>query len=144
MNADWVRRSHWTLAMAGGYGTYGDHSGGVAWFYMGEPGNGKGPAQLKHLRTFFEALPFQELEPKPQLVSRGYCLARPGAVYVIYLPEGGATEMNLYGLPAGTLQVTWFDPRTGATLDGGTLETRGRRKLGPAPIEGDVVALLRR
>ena len=143
MNVDWVRRSHWTIAMAGGYGTYGDHSGGVAWFYMGEPGNGKAPAQLKHLRTFFEALPFQELEPKPQLVSRGYCLAKPGAVYVIYLPEGGTTDVNLYGLPQGAVQLTWFDPRTGMSADGGKLETRGRRKLGPAPGEGDMVALLK-
>lgn len=144
MNADWVRRSHWTLAMAGGYGTYGDHSGGVAWFYMGEPGNGKAPAQLKHLRTFFEALPFQDLEPKPQLATRGYCLAQPGAVYVIYLPAGGETEINLFGAPAGRFQLAWFDPRTGTTTDGGRVESRGRRKLGPAPIAGDVVAVLRR
>ena len=144
MNADWVRGSAWTLAMAGGYGTYGDHSGGAAWFYMGEPGHGKAPAQLKHLRTFFEGLPFQELEPKLQIATQGYCLAQPGAIYVIYLPAGGVTEVNLFGAPPGKFQLAWFDPRTGATVDGGTVESRGRRKLGPAPIAGDIVAVLRR
>jgi hypothetical protein len=48
------------------------------------------------------------------------------------------------GCRRGTLQVSWFDPRSGVTVDGGKLETRGRRKLGPAPGDGDVVAVLRR
>jgi len=49
--------------MAGGYATYGDHSGGIAYFYMGVPGSGVAARQLKHVRTFFEALPFRELTP---------------------------------------------------------------------------------
>jgi hypothetical protein len=142
MNADWVRRSHWTIAMAGGYGTYGDHTKGIAWFYMGEPGAGQAPAQLKHLRTFFERLPFQDLVPRPQLVTHGYCLALPGSHYVIYLPQGGECEINLFGERAGPLQLSWFDPRSGRTIKGGTIEARGRRKLGPPPIPGDVIALL--
>ena len=105
---------------------------------------GQAPAQLRQLRTFFESLPFQELLPRPQLVTRGYCSAKPGSHYVIYLPEGGECEINLHGLPAGSLQLSWFDPRTGRTLPGGVIETRGRRKLGPPPIPGDVVALLTR
>ncbi|MEQ2007264.1 MAG: putative collagen-binding domain-containing protein [Limisphaerales bacterium] len=67
-------------------------------------------------------------------MSRGYCLAQPGTIYVIYLPDGGATDVNLAGLPSGTMQVSWFDPRTGVTVDGGKLETRGRRKLGPGAV----------
>jgi hypothetical protein len=144
LNADWVRRSHWAIAMAGGYATYGDYTGGVAWFYMGEPGRGRAPAQLKHLRAFFEKLPFQELTPQNQLVTRGYCLAKTGSTYVVYLPEGGECEVNLGGARGGSYQVTWYDPRTGRSVEGGALESRGRRKLGPPPIPGDVVALLAR
>jgi hypothetical protein len=33
-NADWVRRIHWSIAMAGGYATYGDWSDGISYFYM--------------------------------------------------------------------------------------------------------------
>jgi hypothetical protein len=142
LNADWVRRSHWSIAMAGGYATYGDYSGGVAWFYMGEPGSGKAAAQLKHLRIFFERLPFQELTPRPQLVTRGYCLARAESLYVVYLPEGGECEINLWRAPAGALQLTWFDPRTGESRPGGTIAGRGRRSLGTPPITGDVVAVI--
>lgn len=144
MNADWIRRSHWTIAMAGGYATYGDRTGGIAWFYMGEPGNGIAPAQLKHLRTFFEALPFHELEPRQQITTRGYCLSKPGSVYVVYLPDGGETELNLWSAPVGSLQLSWFDPRTGRTIAGGEIQTRGRRTLGTPPIPGDIVALLTR
>ena len=62
-NADRVRRCHWSIAMAGGYATYGDWSDGVSYFYMGDPGPGKAAAQLKHLRSFFESLPFLEIVP---------------------------------------------------------------------------------
>jgi hypothetical protein len=109
---------------------------------MGEPGRGRAPAQLKHLRTFFEQLPFQELEPRNQLVTRGYCLAKPGSTYVVYLPDGGDCELNLWGGGSGPYQITWYDPRTGQTREGGRLESRGRRKLGPPPFAGDVVAHL--
>jgi hypothetical protein len=137
-----VRRSHWAIAMAGGYATYGDYSDGVAWFYMGEPGPGRAPAQLKHLRTFFERLPFQELTPRFQLVTRGYCLAQAESLYVVYLPDGGECQINLWRGPASTFQITWFDPRTGHSVPGGKIEGRGRRMLGPPPIAGDVVALI--
>lgn len=81
-DADWTRRCHWSIAMAGGYATYGDWSGGVAYFYMGEPGPRKAAPQFKHLRSFFEGLPFQDLAPSDELIKPGFCLAKPGELYV--------------------------------------------------------------
>jgi len=112
-DADHARRSHWSIAMAGGYATYGDWSDGIAHYYMGEPGPGKAAAQLKHLRRFFEAIPFAELEPASELVSEGFCLARVPDCYVLYLPHGGESRIDLSKARSPLLVARWFDPRTG-------------------------------
>ncbi len=112
-NADWVRRCHWSIALAGGYATYGDWHDAA--FYIGEPGPGKAPRQLKLLRQFFEALPVAEMVPRNELIEGGFCLARPGELYVFYLPRGGQAKLSLPQRPA--LSARWFNPRTGQWLD---------------------------
>lgn len=44
------------------------------------------------------------------------CLAKPGEVYIVYLPEGG--EVTLAGV-SGTLQYRWFDPVKGEFMSEG-------------------------
>ena len=39
-----------------------------------------------------------------------YCLAKEGEIYLVYLPEGGETELKL---AKGDYTVAWFNPRTG-------------------------------
>jgi hypothetical protein len=107
--------------MAGGYATYGDWSGGVSYFYMGEPGPGQAARQLQHVRTFFEALPFATLQPEVALTSTGFCLARKPEVYVFYFPRGGLSEIDLRSLPGNEVQGRWFDPREGRWQEGPTL-----------------------
>ncbi len=120
-NSAWVRRCHWAVALAGGYATYGDWSNGISHFYMGEPGPGKAALQLKHLRTFFESLPFHEMIPQDHLINRGFCFAKPNEHYVFYLPQGGTTDVNVGEV--GTLQLAarWFDPKTGSWQEGPSL-----------------------
>ena len=131
-NADWTRRCHWSIAMAGGYATYGDWSGGVSTFYMGVPGRGRAALQLKHLRAFFEALPYRDLKPADRLTSRGFCLAQPGAHVVLYLPRGGAGELDLSGQGTGRFVARWFDPRTGAWRPGPALRAGANRIQAPS------------
>jgi len=162
-NADRVRRVHWSIAMAGGYATYGDHSGGVAWFYMGEPGPGKAAGQLRHLRHFFEALPFREMKPESSLSSRGFALVKPAECAVVYLPDGGQTELRLQDADrqsperkrgidreptrpspaARRLKWTarWFDPRTGDWQNGPALNEPEVPVTAPGP--GDWALLLK-
>jgi len=139
-NSDWTRRCHWAMAMAGGYATYGDWSGGVSYFYMGEPGPGKAAVQLKHLRAFFEALPFRDLAPHDHLTSRGFCLARPPAHYVFYFPPGGTSDIDLGDAPVQRLAARWFDPRTGQWQNGPGL--RSGKNTVSAPTEDDWALLL--
>jgi hypothetical protein len=83
---------------------------------------------------FFETskIPFWEMHNANALIGNAtddnskYCLARPGTLYLVYLPQGGETSLDLSGV-TGQFRVTWFNPREGgtaqaignATIDGG-------------------------
>jgi regulation of enolase protein 1 (concanavalin A-like superfamily) len=67
--------------------------------------------------------------------SKGYCLAKAGAHYVIYLPSGGSKNLNLNSV-SGSYSVKWYDPRNGGGLQNGTVTTvngGGNRSIGNAP-----------
>jgi hypothetical protein len=110
LNASWVLRCHWSIAMAGGYATYGDWSRGTSWFYMGIPGPGIAARQLKHLRALFETLPFADMAPKPHVVDDGFALAKGDELLLLYFPRG---ETARFVAPARAARAEWFDPRTG-------------------------------
>jgi len=52
------------------------------------------------------------MTPSDGLVTSGWCYARMGEEYVVYLPTGGATTLS--GLPT-SVRATWFNPRDGST-----------------------------
>lgn len=111
-NSSWVRKCHWSIAMAGGYATYGDWSPGTA-FYTGHIGEGKAPAQLRHLGKTFESIPYPLMEPHNELVGKGaFCLAKEGEVYLVYLADVRETVLQVKPCPQG-YTVTWINPRTG-------------------------------
>ena len=65
----------------------------------------------------------------------GYCLAKKGTHYVIYLPNGGSKNLNLSGV-SGSFSVKWYDPRNGGGLQNGTVTSingGGNRSIGNAP-----------
>ncbi|MEX2261162.1 MAG: DUF4038 domain-containing protein [Bryobacteraceae bacterium] len=139
-NSDWVRRCHWSIAMAGGYATYGDWSNGISYFYMGEPGPGKAARELKHLRRFFEELPFPEMHPEDGLTTNGFCLAKRPSYYVFYFPRGGTSEIDLAGAVNRKLAARWFDPRLGQWRNGPAVKA-GKNTVS-APAAGDWVLLV--
>jgi len=49
-----------------------------------------------------------------------YCFAEPGVSYVVFLPSGGSTNIQL---AAGEYSVDWFNPRTGGALRKGSVQT---------------------
>ena len=127
LNTDWVRRCHWSIAMAGGYATYGDWFPESS-FYTGHIGKGKAPAQLRHLRKIFESLPYRLMQSRNDLVDNGaFCLAKPGEVYLVHLPHGGETSLRVESA-AHSYKVTWFDPRTG-------------KRRSQAKVSGEKIAL---
>jgi hypothetical protein len=44
-----------------------------------------------------------------------YCLAKTDDIYVVYLPEGVTTELDLKDAK-GEFSVSWFNPRSGGAL----------------------------
>jgi hypothetical protein len=89
------------------------------------------------------------MHPADSLTSNAddYCLAKPGQLYAIYLPEGGTTTLDL-GQSTATFNITWYNPRTGGDLVPGSVRTitgPGRQSIGdpPADRDQDWVALIR-
>ena len=78
-------------------------------------------------------VPFQAMMPMDTLVNSGWCLARPGEAYVLYLKSGGSTSLTV---ATGNYQVQWLDPRNGGALLRGSVTTipgPGTHSLGNPP-----------
>jgi hypothetical protein len=104
---------------------------------------------------FFQAnkIPFWEMKNADALIGNPkndnskYCLAQPGRIYVVYLPNGGTTTLDL-GLAAGVYSVAWYNPRLGGALQAGSLAAisgPGTKTIGtpPSDPQEDWVALIR-
>ncbi|GIW96333.1 MAG: hypothetical protein KatS3mg110_4374 [Pirellulaceae bacterium] len=69
-----------------------------------------------------EKIPFHrmqcadELVGNPKNTNEKYCLAAPGELYLIYLPRGGTTKLDLTGAGKRRWSVRWFNPRAGGPL----------------------------
>jgi hypothetical protein len=44
-----------------------------------------------------------------------WCLAKAGEIYLVYLPAGGTTSLDL-SQASGQFTLRWFDPRHGGPL----------------------------
>ena len=149
-SADTLRRTAWDIVMAGGYQTAGETArrGTNIWPDTGGGWmNGRGDATMTmfqgyaHMVDFFTSFDWWKTEPHDELVDNGgYCLAKPGAIYAIYLPCGGRTAARLQ---PGHYAANWFNARTGETFPLPPAE--GRFWTSPAaPDGGDWALLLRK
>lgn len=95
------------------------------------------------------SVPFYEMRPADELVGNDthdnskYCFAKPGEIYIVYLPKGGTTDVNL---PEGMFAVKWFDPANGGPLQDGSVRTvqgGGMVSIGQHASGADRVALIR-
>ncbi len=100
---------------------------------------------VRYVLDFFRVneVPFWEMENHNALIGNTandnskYCFAKPGEVYLVYLPEGGTSQLDLSGT-SGSYDVRWYDPRNGGELQRGSIETvtaGGAVELGAAPEE---------
>ncbi|MDI1315639.1 putative collagen-binding domain-containing protein [Prosthecobacter sp.] len=88
-------------------------------------------------------IPFWQMQNADALVGNirndnsKYCLAQPDAVYLIYLPNGGSTELDL-SAATGDFSVKWFNPRAGGALQSGSVKSvaaGGKVTLGNSPSD---------
>ncbi len=102
------------------------------------------------LAFFHEHLPFTEMSHHDELTSakNDYCFAKPSQIYVVYLPSGGTTHLDL-GSSSASFPVKWYNPRAGGPLRTGTIRTisgPGSVAIGHPPQDNnkDWVVLIKR
>ena len=140
MNTDWVRKCHWSIALASGYATYGDWTYGSP-FYTGRIGQGKAPDQLLYLRETFESIPYCQMEPHNELVGKGaFCLADEGNIYLVYLADVAETALDVK-LTGKSYKITWIDPRTGERES--SVDMVKDKIMLRAPSPGDWVVIIK-
>lgn len=101
------------------------------------------------LAFFNDYLPFHEMVAQDQLIDQpGYCFAKPGSIYAVYLPEAeGKIKLDLSGFGGQSFYVAWYNPRSGGALVAGSLASikgGGKTMLGNPPLQTneDWVALI--
>ena len=94
-------------------------------------------------------LPLGEMKNENELIGNtkhdnsGYCFAKKGEVYVVYLPNGGERKIDLSG-GKGEYNVKWFNPRSGGAFkrDATVKGVKGVTLKAP-DAKADWVALIR-
>ena len=100
------------------------------------------------------AIPFWEMANLDRLVGNPdhdiskFCFAKEGHTYLVYLPNGGRTALDLSGT-TGTYAAQWFNPRTGGPLVASTVPrvTGGKHAdlgMPPVPDGEDWLVVVRR
>ncbi len=118
-----VLRRAWLVCMAGGYGAY--YYTYTAWDVIRPEDTPPGYAYFRHMVDFFTDTGYWAVEPAGNLVEPGYCLARPGEEYIVYLDEERPFTLQIAGAD-GPLAAEWFNPLT------------GERQVADAVADGDV------
>lgn len=107
---------------------------------------------LDFFRT--ERIPFAEMTSINSLIGNAkddnskFCFAKRGELYLVYLPNGGSTDIDLSGAKE-TFTVKWFNPRTGGELLNSSMnsvEAGGTVALGQPPTDAteDWLIVIRR
>ncbi len=106
----------------------------------------------KHALDFFQThLPFIDMESHDDLLDyphEGFCFAKPGEIYTIYLPGAGTAQLDLTG-QSGNYSIQWYNPREGGALqnaDRTILVGGSKQEIGspPADADRDWVALIKK
>ena len=96
-----------------------------------------------------EKIPLEKMSNADALVGNPandnsrYCLAQPGALYLVYLPKGGDAELDL-AAANGAFSVAWFNPRVGGAVRPAGEVTGGTNAKLIAPDTEDWLAVIRR
>jgi hypothetical protein len=76
----------------------------------------------EHEIPFAEMLNADELVGNPDHGNSRYCFAKANDTYLVYLPDGGTSKLDLRNAQ-GDYEVRWFDPRGGGELQAGSIAT---------------------
>jgi hypothetical protein len=97
---------------------------------------------MGYARSYADRMDLASAVPHGDVVDSetiGYCLAKLGSEYLVFIPNGGSVTLDLTAV-TGTLNVEWFNPNTGVKTPGGTI-TGGERTL-TVPFSGAAVVFI--
>ena len=80
-----------------------------------------------------------ELVGNPDHGTSRFCFARENHTYLVYLPSGGTTQLDL-SKAKGEADVLWFNPRSGGKLQSGSVKSvagGNKVELGTPPSDAD-------
>jgi Putative collagen-binding domain of a collagenase len=98
--------------------------------------------QSRYALEFFSNVPFWKMSnANERVTNNNWCLWErdSGATIVLYLPNGGTTDIDLMDL-VGTFSIQWYDPRLGGDTQNGTiasLSAGASGSIGDAPYSSD-------
>lgn len=99
-------------------------------------------SSLGHARQLADRVNLAAMQPEEGLASTGYCLAEPGAAYIVFSPEGGEVVVDVTKAK-GTLNVEWLEVATGAVSRMEPVPGGDKRTF-RAPVQGAAVLFLYR
>src|SRR5262249_19329637 len=94
---------------------------------------------LGRTRMYADRMDLAHATPQGSLSSTGYCLAAPGAQYLVYQPSSGAFTLTM---AAGTYAFEWYDPTAGTIAATGSVDVGDGDHTFTPPFSGDAVLLL--
>jgi hypothetical protein len=97
---------------------------------------------MGYTRRYAEKMNLAAMKPLNNLASTQYCLANPGAEYLLYNPaeDNPAVTINL---KAGTYTYEWFNPDNGEVVSQGSVKAADGDNKFEAPFKGDAVLYLK-
>lgn len=92
-----------------------------------------------HEVPFWEMTNADDLVGNPKHGTSKFCFAKANDTYLVYLPDGGKSELDLSDAK-GDFVVRWFNPRTGGELQTGSVKSvsgGGKVSLGQPPEDAN-------
>jgi hypothetical protein len=83
----------------------------------------------KMVWDFAQTTPFYRMNPHPELVDTGICLAERGRTYLVYLPSGGPVNVNVES--GKRYKVQWINGRNPSQKKNGEITSDGRGLIAP-------------
>ena len=98
-----------------------------------------GAIYVGYVGKALEGLNITDIEKHPNLADENFCLAKPGELFIIYLPEGGTTKVN-QAPENGTFE--WFNPKSGEFVAKGKIESSSFSY--ESPLDGPSLLILKK
>ena len=92
---------------------------------------------MGHTRRLAERVNLAAMKPLGELASTKYCLAQPGAAYIVYLPDGGEVTVDL-SEAKGSFNSEWIHP-TESKITPANPVTGGAKQTLKSPLTGPAV-----